>query len=92
MTVPSTQFVQIEKPVYGGDFLARLEGKAVFVPLALPGEQVRVRMLDEKRGYATAEVEEIVIAAPERIAPACHTSELAEAATISTLTMGCSSS
>ena len=28
--------VQIEKPVYGGAFLARVEGKAVFVPLALP--------------------------------------------------------
>jgi len=27
--------VQIEKPIYGGAFLARVEGKAVFVPLAL---------------------------------------------------------
>jgi 23S rRNA (uracil1939-C5)-methyltransferase len=64
--------VQIEKPVNGGAFLARVEGKAVFVPLTLPGEQVRVRMVNEKRGYATAEVEEIVTAAPERIAPACR--------------------
>ena len=30
--------MQIEKPVYGGAFLARDEGKAIFVPLALPGE------------------------------------------------------
>ena len=64
------QLVQIEKPVYGGAFLARVEGKAMFVPLALPGEQARVRVVEEKRGYATAEVEEIVTAA-ERIAPAC---------------------
>jgi 23S rRNA (uracil1939-C5)-methyltransferase len=63
--------VQIEKPVYGGSFLARIEGKAVFVPLTLPGEQVRIRMVDEKRGYATAEVEEIVAPAPQRIAPEC---------------------
>ena len=68
----STQLVQIEKPIYGGAFLARVEGKAVFVPLALPGEQARVRIVEEKRGYATAEVEEIVAAAPERIAPACR--------------------
>lgn len=67
----SAQLVQIEKPIYGGASLARVEGKAVFVPLALPGEQVRVRIVEEKRGYATAEVEEIIAAAAERVAPKC---------------------
>jgi 23S rRNA (uracil1939-C5)-methyltransferase len=65
------QLVTIEKPIYGGAFLARLEGKAVFVPLTLPGEQARVRITQSKPGYATAEVEEIVRSAPERITPAC---------------------
>jgi 23S rRNA (uracil1939-C5)-methyltransferase len=65
------QLVQIEKPVYGGAFLARVEGKAVFAPLTLKGEQARVRVVEEKRGYAKAEVEEIVAAAAERVAPAC---------------------
>jgi len=65
------QLVQIEKPIYGGAFLARVEGKAVIVPMALPGEQARVRVVEEKRGYATAEVEEIVAAAPERVVPKC---------------------
>ena len=65
------QTVSIEKPLYGGAFLARVEGKAVFVPLTLPGEQARVRITEDKRGYATAEAEEIVLAAPERVAPAC---------------------
>jgi 23S rRNA (uracil1939-C5)-methyltransferase len=64
--------VEIEKPIYGGAFLARAEGKAVFVPLALPGEQARLRITQEKRGYSTAEIEEIVSAAPGRIAPACR--------------------
>ena len=66
------RLVQIEKPVYGGAFLARVEGKATFVPLTLPGEQVRVRIVEDKRGYATAEAEEIVEAAPQRVAPACR--------------------
>jgi 23S rRNA (uracil1939-C5)-methyltransferase len=66
------QIVEIEKPIYGGAFLARLEGKVVFVPLTLPGEQARVRITQSKPGYATAEVEEIVRSAPERIAPACQ--------------------
>ncbi len=65
------QLAEIEKPIYGGAFLARLEGKAVFVPLTLPGEQARVRITRSKSGYAAAEADEIVRAAPERIAPAC---------------------
>jgi 23S rRNA (uracil1939-C5)-methyltransferase len=63
--------VEIEKPIYGGAFLARQEGKAIFVPLTLPGEQARVRITQSKPGYATAEAEEIVRAAPERVVPAC---------------------
>ncbi len=66
------QSARIEKPIYGGAFLARPEGKAVFVPFALPGEQVRVRIVEEKRAYATAELEEIIISVPERIEPACR--------------------
>jgi 23S rRNA (uracil1939-C5)-methyltransferase len=75
-TMPS-QLILIEKPVYGGAFLGRaslphVAGKAVFVPLTLPGEEVRACMVEEKRGYATAELEEIVAASPHRIVPACR--------------------
>ena len=52
MQAGAATLVQIEKPVYGGAFLARIEGKAVFVPLALPGEQACVRIVDDKRGNA----------------------------------------
>lgn len=68
---PSAQLVAIEKPIYGGAFLARAAGKAVFVPLALPGEQARVRVVEERRGYATAEMEERLSAAAERAAAPC---------------------
>lgn len=67
------QIVEIEKPVYGGSFLARVEGKAVFVPLTLPGEQARVRIVDDKdkRGYAKAEIEHLITSARERIVARC---------------------
>jgi 23S rRNA (uracil1939-C5)-methyltransferase len=65
------QLVMIEKPIYGGAFLARLEGKAIFVPLTLPGEQARIRITQSRPGYSTAEVDEILTAAPERVVPAC---------------------
>ncbi len=67
------RMVQIEKPVYGGDFLARDEGKAIFVPLVLPGEAARVEIVEDrsKRGYAKAELLEMVTPSPERVAPSC---------------------
>ncbi len=63
--------LQIEKPIYGGAFLARAEGKAVFVPLTLPGERVSVRITQNKSGYSTAELSQVIVAAPERIVPTC---------------------
>jgi 23S rRNA (uracil1939-C5)-methyltransferase len=66
-----SKLIQIEKPIYGGAFLARMEGKAVFVPLTLPGEQVRARITQSKRGYDTADPDEIISASPDRIAPGC---------------------
>ncbi|HUY95306.1 MAG TPA: TRAM domain-containing protein [Terracidiphilus sp.] len=67
------RLVQIEKPVYGGDFLAREDSKAIFVPLVLPGETARVEIVEDraKRGYAKAELVEVVTPAPERVAPPC---------------------
>ena len=64
--------LQIEKPLYGGAFLSHLEGKAVFIPLTLPGEEARVRITEDKRGYATGEAETIVTSAPERVMPGCR--------------------
>jgi 23S rRNA (uracil1939-C5)-methyltransferase len=66
------QLVQIEKAIYGGNFLTRVEGKATFVPLVLPGETASVRIREEKRGYSVADLNEIVTAARERIVPACR--------------------
>jgi 23S rRNA (uracil1939-C5)-methyltransferase len=72
-TAPSVapQFVTIEKPIYGGAFLAHDHGKAIFVPLALPGEQAQIRVVEEKKSYASAEVAEIIVPARERVIPAC---------------------
>lgn len=66
-----TPHVEIEKPIYGGAFLARVEGKAVFVPLALPGEQVRIRITQNKSGYSTAELTEVLTSSSQRILPRC---------------------
>jgi 23S rRNA (uracil1939-C5)-methyltransferase len=57
---------------YGGDAMGRLpDARAVFVPFGLPGEKVRVRLTEEKRGFARGEIVEILQASPERIQPRC---------------------
>jgi 23S rRNA (uracil1939-C5)-methyltransferase len=64
--------VKLEKLTYGGDALGRLsDGRAVFVPFALPGETVRVRSVNEKRGHVRAELIEVLEPSPDRIAPKC---------------------
>ncbi|MGB8983857.1 MAG: class I SAM-dependent RNA methyltransferase [Anaerolineales bacterium] len=62
----------LEKLTYGGDAMGRLpDGRAVFVPFGLPGERVRVRLTEEKRGFARGELIEILEASPHRILPRC---------------------
>ncbi len=64
--------VTLETLVYGGDCLGRLpDGRAVFVPFGLPGERVRLRVVEEKRGHARAELLEVLEPAAGRIAPRC---------------------
>ncbi|MGD0379303.1 MAG: TRAM domain-containing protein [Acidimicrobiales bacterium] len=56
----------------GGDAVARnAEGKAIFVRGALPGERVRVKVLDDHATYAVGSIERVIEASPHRIAPPC---------------------
>jgi 23S rRNA (uracil1939-C5)-methyltransferase len=59
--------VRIEKWVYGGEALARVEGRVVLVPFVLPGELARVEIGDDIH----AELLEVVEPAPDRVAPPC---------------------
>jgi 23S rRNA (uracil1939-C5)-methyltransferase len=71
--VPAEYEVTLTTLAYGGDALGRLpDGRAVFVPFALPGETVRARSVDEKRGHVRAELVEVLAASPNRIEPRCR--------------------
>ena len=61
----------VEKLVYGGDGLARLEGRVVFAPFVLPGERIRVQTWREQPGLVRAHTLEVLEPAPERVAPPC---------------------
>jgi 23S rRNA (uracil1939-C5)-methyltransferase len=63
--------VTVEKLVYGGEGLARPDGRVVLTPLVLPGERVRVRSEREKPGLVRAKPLDIMSPSPERVAPPC---------------------
>jgi 23S rRNA (uracil1939-C5)-methyltransferase len=63
--------LRVEKLVAGGDGLASMGGKAVFVPFALPGERVLARIASEKRDYARAELVRVLEPSPRRVEAPC---------------------
>ena len=64
--------VSLTIPTYGGEAMGRLEdGRAVFVAFGLPGETVRARLTEQKRGFARATLLEVLIPSPQRILPRC---------------------
>jgi 23S rRNA (uracil1939-C5)-methyltransferase len=56
---------------HDGRGVARLEGKAVFIDGALPGERVRFRVIKRRRQLDEAGLVEVLVASPERVVPAC---------------------
>lgn len=64
--------IKVDRFTYGGEVLGRLpDGRAVFVPFALPDEVVRVGLLEEKARYARAQLLEVLEPSEERITPRC---------------------
>ena len=61
----------VESLSYDGRGVAHLDGKAVFIEGALPGEQVRFRYLNRRRNYDSGDLLEILQASPDRVAPPC---------------------
>ena len=63
-----TFIVDIEKVAHGGIFVARHEGRVVFVSHVLPGEKVKVRVFEDAgKGFCRAEPVEILEASPDRV-------------------------
>jgi 23S rRNA (uracil1939-C5)-methyltransferase len=58
---------------YGGDALGRdADGRMVFVPFALPGERVKVEIVEAHQRWARGQLVEVIETSPERIEPRCR--------------------
>lgn len=61
----------IDSLAFGGNGVGRLDGKAIFVPYAAPGDRLDCRIVRDKGRWAEAEIVNVRAPAPERIVPPC---------------------
>jgi 23S rRNA (uracil1939-C5)-methyltransferase len=71
LTAGEIQEADIVDLAHDGRGIARLDGKAVFVAGALPGEHVRLRVFKRRRQLDEAGMVEVLSASPDRVVPAC---------------------
>jgi 23S rRNA (uracil1939-C5)-methyltransferase len=70
--MPEPVTIEIDKLVYQGAGLARLNGQVVLVPFVLPGEQVSVTTTRVKNGLLRGTLPQVLKPAPERTIPRCE--------------------
>jgi 23S rRNA (uracil1939-C5)-methyltransferase len=63
--------LELTSIAHGGDAVGHDNGKAVFVPYAIPGEVVRVEIVQDKGRYARARLVQVVRPSPDRVEPRC---------------------
>jgi 23S rRNA (uracil1939-C5)-methyltransferase len=63
--------LEITGLTHDGRGVARLAGKACFIPRVLPGEIVEARIVRDKKSYARAELTALLQAAPGRVSTDC---------------------
>lgn len=63
--------LEISDLTHDGRGVGHLDGKAVFVRGALPGETVRARLISRSRRFDEALCEEVLVASAQRVEPDC---------------------
>ncbi len=60
-----------EKMVFGGNCLAKINGKNVFVPFAIPGEKIEIAITKSFRDYDLAKIIKVIEPSKDRVLPFC---------------------
>lgn len=63
--------IKIEKLVYGGEGLAHHDGKALFVPFVLPGEEVAIEIVEQTKKLDRGRATRVLEPSPNRTEPRC---------------------
>jgi len=63
--------LDLDAIAHGGEAIGRYDGKAIFVPYAIPGERVRAEIVEERERWARARLLEVLDPSPDRVEPPC---------------------
>ncbi len=66
-----TYKITAEQMVTGGDCISSIDGKKVFVPLAIPGEELEIEITREFRDYSQGRIVSVLTPSPHRVQPFC---------------------
>jgi 23S rRNA (uracil1939-C5)-methyltransferase len=64
--------VEVQSIAAGGDGVARVDGRVIFIPRSAPGDRARIRATSVRGGrFARGVLIDVVRPSPERVAPPC---------------------
>jgi len=63
--------IKIDSLSYGPYGIGRREGRVIFVPLTVPGDEVEVRGVEDKGNYVLGELARLIKPSPQRQTPPC---------------------
>ncbi len=63
--------LQLTDMAHGGEAVGKHERKVIFVPYAIPGESVRVEVMEDRGRFARARVLQVLEPSPHRVQPPC---------------------
>lgn len=63
--------IKIDKLSYGGAGVGRVDGKVVFVDGGVPGDELKIKIIEEKESFSKAVIEDFVVRSENRTEPEC---------------------
>lgn len=70
-TVFSYEVLELNAIAPTGEAIGFLDGLPIYVPFGLPGERVRVEMLEQTRAFARGRLVEVITPSPDRVTARC---------------------
>src|SRR5258708_11224485 len=61
----------IEDLAFGGEGVGRADGYVIFVRGGLPGDGLRVRVVEARGRFGRGTIDEVLVASPDRVEPPC---------------------
>jgi len=75
MKLNETINLRIDDLAMGGEGVGRSSGMAVFVPDSVPGDELKVKLVELKKNYAKGKIIDIIKPSADRVAPKCPLSK-----------------